>query len=410
MFEEPRKSTFRNECASCYTHVMPQAEKNIKLLNLLTFLNGFRAYEGVMAVYFATIAGSFAIGMTVFALMNLSASFFEVPTGMLSDNIGRKKTLLLYYFSGTLAILLFYLAETTSMLIAGAIVTGFSMAMRSGALSAFVYENLDLLDRKERFKAVEGKRLALGRYALVTEGIIGTGIIYLYDIRSAILLTLVVLSVGFIISFFIKDIKKFEPRKANIYADIRSAWRGFINDPALRDISIGRMIARGAGNAEYRFRSLFFAAIMPEWLVNLLGMLNNLISGIAMQTAHWFVKKIGFMRTLVHIDVLDRILVSVLVAINTFTSGILMNITTSLSFGLREVAAEDLLQSRYSKDQRATMGSLVGLGGSLVYGIVAIFAGILADHVGLWTTMLLMQPLLLVSSFFFFRGIKLGKH
>lgn len=386
------------------------AERNLKLLNILTFLNGFRTFEGVLAVFFATVSGSFAVGMTVFAVMNLSASFFEVPTGVLSDNIGRKKTLLIYYFSGALAILIFYLAQSTTALIIGAVITGFSMAMRSGAVSAFVYENLELLGRKDEFKRVEGKRFALGRYSLVVAGIVGTAIIFLADIRTAILLTLIVLATAFILGFLLKDIKKFELKKANIYADLAKAWRGFVHDPALRDLSLGRMIARGAGNVEYRFRSLFFAAIMPEWLVNLLGMLNNLISGIAMQWTHWIVRKLGILRSLVHIDVLDRFIVSGLVLINTVTSGILMNITTSIAYGIREIAAEDLLQSRYSKDQRATMGSLVGLGGSLIYGIVAISVGLLADHIGLLQTMLLMQPILLVASFFFYRGIKLGNH
>lgn len=386
------------------------AERNLKLLNLLTFLNGFRTFEGVLAVFFATVSGSFAVGMTVFAVMNLSASFFEVPTGVLSDNIGRKKTLLLYYFSGALAILIFYLAQSTTALITGAVITGFSMAMRSGAVSAFVYENLELLGRTDQFKKVEGKRSAFGRYALVVAGIVGTAIIYLVDIRTAIFVTLIVLSVAFLLGFLLRDIKKFEPRKANIYADLSKAWKGFVHDPILRDLSLGRMIARGAGNVEYRFRSLFFAAIMPEWLVNLLGMLNNLISGIAMQWTHWVVRKLGILRSLVHIDILDRFIVSGLVLLNTITSGILMNITTSIAYGVREIAAEDLLQSRYSKDQRATMGSLVGLGGSLIYGIAAISVGLLADHIGLLQTMLLMQPILLIASFFFYRGIKLGNH
>jgi hypothetical protein len=212
------------------------------------------------------------------------------------------------------------------------------------------------------------------------------------------------------LSFFIKDVRNFEKRKSNIYADIKIAWQGFLADPVLRDISLGRIIARGTGNAEYPLRSLFFSVIMPEWLVNLLGMLNNLISGIAMYLAHWFVKKAGFMRALVHINVLDRVWVVILVAFNTITSGILMNTITSFSFGLREIAAEDLLQKRYSKDQRATMGSLVGLGVSIIYSIVAVSVGILADAIGLWHTMLLIQPLLLSYTYFFYRGIKNGNH
>jgi MFS family permease len=75
-----------------------QAKRNLKLLNILTFLNTFRAYEGVLVIYFASIADSFTISMTVFALVGISASFFEVPTGLISDKIGRKKTLISFYF------------------------------------------------------------------------------------------------------------------------------------------------------------------------------------------------------------------------------------------------------------------------------------------------------------------------
>jgi MFS family permease len=361
-------------------------------------------------VYFATISGSFAVGMTVFAVMNLASSFFEVPTGVLSDAIGRKITLLLYYFSGTVALLVFYLAQSTTALIAGAIITGFAMAMRSGAVSAFVYENLDQLGRKAEYAKTEGKRRALGRYALVAAGVVGTAIIFVADIRSAILLTLVASTAALLLGLLLKDIKKYEPRKANIYADLALAWKGFMGDSALRDLSVGLMIARGAGNVEYRLRSLFFAVIMPEWLVNLLGMLNNLFSGVAMQRAHWVTKKFGILASLVHLDMFNKFLVSILVLINTVSSGILMSFTTSVGFGVREVAAEDLLQSRYSKDQRATMGSLVGLGGSLIYGVAAIAVGLLADSIGLLYTLLIMQPILLTASFFFYRGIKLGNH
>lgn len=384
------------------------AEQNLKLLNILTFLSGFRTYEGVLAIFFATVSGSFALGMTIFAVINLSASFFEIPTGILSDNIGRKKTLLIYYFSGAVAVLIFHLAQSTPVLLLGAITLGFSAAMRSGAISAFVYENLDILGIKDEFKKVEGRRSAIGRYSLVVAGVVGAIIIYLSDIRTAIFLTWIVLVGAFLVSFWLRDIDDFELKKANVYADLSKAWNSFVHDPVLRDLSLGRMIARGAGNVEYRFRALFFAMIMPEWLVNLVGILNNLISGIAMQWTHRVVYKLGILRSLVHIDVLDRFVVSGLVLLNTITSGVIMNITTSIAYGIREIAAEDLLQLRYSKDQRATMGSLVGLGGGLVYGVAAILVGLLADHIGLLNTMLLMQPILLISSFFFYRGIKLA--
>lgn len=386
--------------------MQPKAARNLKLLNLLTFFYGFRAYEGVLALYFASITGSYALAMTMFAIFNFSSSLFEVPTGILSDHIGRKRTIILYLLTGTIAAALYYFANSTETLVIAAIFTGISMAFGSGTMTAFSYENAEAIGRTEDYKKIEGKRKAVGRYSLVIAGILGTGIIYLFDIKSAILLTLIVLILSCITSLFLSDLRTFKLDKSNIFSDLGKAWNYFFADPILRDISIGKMVSRGLGNCEYRFRSLFFSAIMPDWLVNLLGMLNNLISGFAMQLAHWIVHRFGIMRALVHIDILDRGIITACAALYTITSGVLMNIVTSISFGIREVAAEDLLQARYTNDQRATMGSLVSLGGTLIYGIVAIAAGVLADEIGLLYTMLAFQPLLLIGTFFFWKGIR----
>lgn len=383
-----------------------KAKKNLGLLSILAFLFGFRAFEGVIAVYFAAITGSFAVAMSVLAIMNLSASFFEIPTGIFSDHIGRKKTLIIYYFSGTLAILLYYLANSSTLLILGSIITGFSMAMRSGAVSAFVYENLEVLGKEDEFQKQEGHRQALGRYALVVSGIIGTAVIFVFDIRAAVLLTLLVLTVALLLSFRLSDIKVCNPKTSNIYATLGEAWKKFRMDKILRDLSIGRMINQGGGNVEYRFRALFFAVIVPEWLVNLFGILNNFISGLSMKYSHKIVGRFGFMKSLVHAEIFDRITTTVFVVINSVSSAFAMNAISGVVFGVRQIASEDLLQTRYSKDQRATMGSIVGLGGSLVYGILGIAIGFLADGVGVINTMLILQPILILSSIFFYRGIK----
>ena len=67
--------------------------KNIKLLSWFNFLLDFKFYAPIAIIYFAKVSGSFALGMSVFSLTMLSSAFFEVPTGVYSDMIGRKKTI-----------------------------------------------------------------------------------------------------------------------------------------------------------------------------------------------------------------------------------------------------------------------------------------------------------------------------
>lgn len=382
-----------------------KAERNLKLLNVLAFMFGFDAVAGVMAVYFATVAGSVSLGMTALAVMNLSASLFEVPTGVFSDQVGRRKTLVIYYVVIATAFLLFYLADSAAWLMAGTVLMGIAMALKSGTMSAFVYENLEVLGRENEFSKQEGYRQALGRYALMSAALVGSVAIAFYDIRAAVLISLVVYCVGVLVSLGLLDVREDPKLTTNVYARLGLAWKQFRADTTLRDISVATIISRGGGNIEYRFRSLFFALIMPEWLVNLLGMVNNLTSALGMTYAHRLVQRWGFVKTLVQADVLDKIITSICILTRTIPTSFVMNIVSGLMFGMRSVAGEDLLQERYSKDQRATMGSMVGLASSLLYGVLGIGFGLVADKIGIVNTLLILQGILLVATWFYRKGI-----
>ena len=54
----------------------------------------------------------------------------------------------------------------------------------------------------------------------------------------------------------------------------------------------------------------------------------------------------------------------------------------SLLYGVTEVSKNKLLQNEFTHEQRATMGSLNSLFGSIFFSIFAIFLGILADKFG----------------------------
>jgi MFS family permease len=329
--------------------------------------------------------------MGVLVAMHVFAGIFEVPTGVFSDRIGRRATMIVYHAAFTIG--------------AAASFLGFGTAMRSGAISAYVYENLESLGKAGEYKKFEGERQALGRWGLVASGILGTGIIYFYDMQTAVLVTIVSYLAAVVLSFWLVEVRALERGKSNVYGDIHDAWRLFTADMSLRNISIGRIIAQGAGNVEYRFRALLFATIMPEWLINFLGMLNNVLTGIAMKYAHTLVHRFGFIGNLVYAEIFVRIATVALTLVQTVWSFALMNIVTSVVFGVREVAAEDLLQERYRPEKRATMGSMVGLGSSIVYAVLGVLIGYLADTIGLVYTVLCMQVFMGTAAWFFYRGI-----
>jgi MFS family permease len=69
--------------------------KNLRLLTYFNFFLDFRPYTVVAILYFQQITGSFALGMLIPSIVMISSAAFEIPTGVLSDKIGRKKTMML---------------------------------------------------------------------------------------------------------------------------------------------------------------------------------------------------------------------------------------------------------------------------------------------------------------------------
>ena len=58
----------------------------------------------------------------------------------------------------------------------------------------------------------------------------------------------------------------------------------------------------------------------------------------------------------------------------------LLFMSSSIIFGPGIVARDHLLQKEFTDEQRATMGSVATLAGSIVYAITALCIGIIADH------------------------------
>ena len=381
------------------------AKRNLWILNALAFLSSFRLFDPVLAIFIASVTGSYGLAMTALATMHLSASFFEIPTGVFSDRIGRRMTMIYYHVSYALAVFILYFAHTSIWVFIALIVSGFGMAMRTGATTAYIYENLEVLGRVDEFKSQEGARQAIGRWALVISGLLGSVIIYYYDIRTSILIAGFVLGSAGVLSFWLHELGAVQVGKSNIYSHLKEALGRFRTDTTLRDFTIAKVIAIGAANSEYRFRALLFGTIMPDWLVNVLGTTSNIVTGVTMKYSHWIVHKVGFNGVLVVGELIDRALTVVFTLVGTVTSFFTMNFITSAVYGAREIASEDLLQERYSKHERATMGSLVGLGSSLLYAVLSISIGFVADAIGLVYTMLIMQVIMASAAFYFYKGI-----
>jgi len=103
--------------------------RNIKLLTWFNFFTDFKLYAPVAIIYFSQVSGSFALGMAIFSIAMVSSALFEIPTGIFSDMIGRKKTVILGAISAVLYVVFYALGTSFIFLAIGALFVHFIAAI-----------------------------------------------------------------------------------------------------------------------------------------------------------------------------------------------------------------------------------------------------------------------------------------
>src|SRR3990167_1709082 len=98
--------------------------RNIKILTWFNFFTDFKLYAPIAIIYFAQVSGSFALGMSIFSITMISSALLEIPTGVYSDRIGRRKTMYLGAVSAVCCVIFYAIGTSFIFLVIGALFEG----------------------------------------------------------------------------------------------------------------------------------------------------------------------------------------------------------------------------------------------------------------------------------------------
>ena len=146
--------------------------------------------------------------------------------------------------------------------------------------------------------------------------------------------------------------------------------------------------------ASYQFSTVFVNMLWPLWAIGIIKTLQNFLSVISFHISGRVIEKYKELKTLAMQFMIDRILNITAYAFPTVVSPILLA-SSSITYGISQVAESSLMQKEFTDKQRATMGSLDSIVVSLGFAIGSIAIGFLADIFGPAKTLLLAQILLL---------------
>lgn len=366
-----------------------QLQKNIKLLTYFNFFTDFKLYAPIAIVYFAQVTGSYALGMSIFSITMISSALFEVPTGIYSDFIGRKKTVILGAASAVIYAIFYAIGGSYLILIAGAIFEGLSRAFYSGNNNALLLDSLKQSGKIDEYDEFLGRVSSMFQIALTLSAILGS---FLASWSFSLIMWISVISqiICLGISLFLIEPRSHTEARGNIYDHLKQSLSHFRKNKKLRMLSIASIIGYGLGEASYQFQSAFYSVLWPLWAIGLAKTFSNLGASVSFMFSGKIIKRFNALPLLVASNTYSRIMGIISTLFPTFLSPLLLS-STSLFFGVSTVAENTLLQKEFKNEQRATMDSLNSLGGSLFFALVAFLLGLLADKISPGLALLIFE-------------------
>lgn len=378
--------------------------KNIKLLSIFNFLIGFSLFSPLAIIYFSKISGSYTLGTSIFGATMLSSAIFEVPTGILSDKVGRKYTIVLGSWSRLLAYIFYAIGFSYWFLLVGAIFEGLSRSFYSGNNDALLYDTLATEGKLPEYEEFQGKvnsteQLAMG----ISAGL--SGLVAVFSFHYLLWISVAAQISLLVISYLIIEPKYVKKLSSNVFAHIKEATSLFINNKKLRLLSIAYVIGYSTSELSWQFTSAFVSSVWPLWAIGISKMLPSFGASVSFFYSGKLIRKFKAVTILLFDSMYGKFISIISLIFPTVFSPLLMS-TPSFLFGVSCVSQTTLMQHEFSDHQRATMSSLNSLAGSIGFAFMSIILGGLADSLGPTKALLILTVIGLPTIYLYWRVFK----
>jgi MFS family permease len=361
--------------------------RNIVVLSWFNFFIDFVFYAPVAVLYFAHVSGSYAWGMSIYSIIWISSAVLEVPTGMFSDMIGRKNTVVLGAVSSLLSVVAYAMGTTYAILVIGAIFEGLAKALFSGNNDALLHDSLREMGDQDAYHRFFGKLNGYNQIGLAIVVLTG-GLLASISYSLVLWVSALPRVVLVILALFLKEPAVHGSRSTNIYAHLSESLYQFRRNRTMRLLAIAAAMRTAIYEGAYQFRTAFVATLWPLWAIGIANMISNICAAVSFFFSGKVIDRFGYKRVLVFEVIVNRITNLIALFLPSIFSPAIMG-TTSITYGVTTTAVNALQQKEFSAKERATLGSLSSLFGSVLFSIVVVILGYLGDTIGPRKTLIL---------------------
>ena len=379
---------------------------NIQKIYGLKFFAMFLVLMPVIVPFFQ----SKGIGMSgVYLLQSVFAItifLMEIPSGYISDLLGRKKTLVTASALKAIGFGMFPFADTLEVLVVAEVILGIGSSLSSGTDIALIYDTLEITNPKKAHIKILGKTLS---FLALGEGIAGLIcsilMIFLFDMQYLAITSAVIACIPFFISLTLIEPPR-KKMKSTHKENLKYIYNQMFKQSKVLRLILLQSILTSSGTlfAVWLFQKYWTDISIPLVMFGFLWAISNFIVSLVSKYAHKVEKSIGSVQTIFTIGVLP--VVGYLgISFTDSYWGILFCFCFQVTRGIAQIVLKDALNKRVTADFRATANSVSQMGVRVIFLIFGPLLGYLIDKQGISFACLVMGSFYIL--FFFVSTMRL---
>jgi MFS family permease len=123
---------------------MIKKDKQFRKFQMYGFLKNLRFFEPFLILFFISSGLSYLQIGILYSIKSIATNILEIPTGVIADLYGRKKSMLFSMISYIISFLIFYFSRSFYLYILAMIFFSFGEAFRTGTHKAMIFQYLKI--------------------------------------------------------------------------------------------------------------------------------------------------------------------------------------------------------------------------------------------------------------------------
>ncbi|MCB0266039.1 MAG: MFS transporter [Calditrichia bacterium] len=351
-------------------------QANIPKILLLNFFYMFLVIIPVIVPYWQMHGLSMSDIYLLQSIFAISVVILEVPSGYISDLLGRKNTIVAAgIFSGT-AYSIFMMSESFAGFCTFEITMSIAVSLISGTDVALIYDSIELLeDRKFNQNRILGKKVFYSQIGETIAALIG-GAAAAVSLYLPAQINAVTAWMPFVIGLTLFEPPRQLMDRQKHAENIRYIYRSLFQHSKLLTFIILNLVIYGVATllAVWAYQGYWQSMDIPLSWFGYLWAGFNLTVALSGRAAHIIEEKLGSTTAILLIALLP-VAGYLGMAMLPGLIGVAAGLLFQFSRGLNQVVLRDALNSRVKADMRATANSVASLGVRLAFAGIGPFLG-----------------------------------